>query len=101
MKKLGYIGILILLMISVAGCSEESQKRQAVFEEYAKQYYEKYGKTYSVDEYEVTLKSLRKVAKENNYALESLSTCKESSKATIELEHQKISNIRLNLNCEE
>ena len=96
MKK---IIILIIPVLFLIGCSN---KKEALFSKYAKEYYESYMKMVdNVDYAIVTLDDLYNASTEADYDLSSLKKCDKSSKITFSIEKSTklIKNEKIELKC--
>lgn len=98
MKKIGII-ICCILVLTGCGKQEKEQKEQLLIA--ARQYYESYGKTYSVDEYTVSLKQLKKAKEElkQDYDLSKVDDCKDDTSVTFTIKNKKVAKEVIKLNC--
>lgn len=96
MKKI-FLLILPILLLSV-GCVD---KKEQLFREYGKQYYDKHMKMVNnIDMVTITLDDLRNASTEDEYDLEKLEKCEASSKIIFYLDEEKnIENLKIELNC--
>lgn len=98
MKK-GFI--LLCSMLLLTGCGGQKKAQKKAFVDSATAYYQSYGKDYQVASYQVSLGQLRQAVKDLNvtYDLKPLDDCKDTSVVTFTLDHQKVVDTIINLNC--
>lgn len=89
--------ILPIILLS-AGCTN---KKEQLFSEYGKQYYDKHMKMVNnIDMVTITLADLRNASAEDEYNLKKLEKCEASSKIIFYIDKEKnIENLKIELNC--
>lgn len=98
MKK----GLIILCSIFLlTGCGGTKAAQKKAFVNSATAYYETYGKDYQITSYQVSLGQLRQAIKDlkQTYDLKLLADCNDTSSVTFTLDHKKIIDTTINLNC--
>lgn len=94
MKKLI---IMIPILVLISGC----EKKEKIFEQYAKQYYENHMKIVNnINSVTITLEDLKNASTEDEYDLKKLEKCDKNSKVTFELNKTKeIEKTKIELKC--
>lgn len=104
MKKVLILSIAVLSLFAV-GCGKKKVNREAVLEEYARDYYGRYilDKVQGLDIPEISIEDLEKANKsgQTNYDLKKLDKCEKTSYARLLLNEngKDIDSVELKLNC--
>ncbi len=99
MKKI----FIVIALLSIVGCSNETQTREKEFKEAAIAYYNDYISELNLDIYFITLEQLdAAIAVDNKeYKIDSLKDCDRTSKITMEIVEEDFKNVEYELNCEQ